>query len=82
MPNPPDSTEINPLDPIVAEADNATLDRVLRAAPSMIRADDLAALVPTLRRDRARFINLELRREEKKEGIDLTLPESPEEAIG
>lgn len=73
---------INPLDPIVAEADNATLDRVLRAAPSAISDADLAELVPALRRDRARFIDAEQRKEARKEGIDLDLPETPEEAVG
>ena len=72
----------NPLDPVVAEADNLTLDRVLRSTPTAIRADDLEALVETLRRDRARFIALELRKEERKEGaIDLNAPETPEEAL-
>lgn len=73
---------INPLDPIVAEADNATLDRVLRAAPSAIKDSDLAELAPALRRDRARFIDAEQRKEARKEGIDLDLPETPEEAVG
>jgi len=78
----------NPLDPIVAESQNLTIDRVLRASPSTIRNDqDLRDLVVALRGDRARFIAMERSKEDRKEGVetgrvDLDAPETPEEAAG
>ncbi len=55
----------NPIEETLADADAATLDRVLRANAYTLTEADFSALIEALRRDRARFIAKE---EEKKEG--------------
>lgn len=55
----------NPLDPVIAEQDNRTLDRVLRFQPDAIAAADWPMVVDALRRDRARFIHAQQNKEDK-----------------
>ena len=55
----------NPLDPVVAEHDNRTLDRVLRFQPDYITPADWSMVVEALRRDRARFIHAQQTKEDK-----------------
>ncbi len=57
----------NPLDPVVAERDNRTLDRTLRFAPVTIQPEDWVHIVEALRNDRARFIHAAKQKEEKQE---------------
>jgi hypothetical protein len=67
----------NPLDPIVAAEDSATLDRVLRAAPSTLTEADLDAMIEALRRDRVRFTESEERRAAKRRGEEtVDVPET------
>ena len=56
----------NPLDEAITDADNLTLDRVLRAAPEQLTPADFTALVDALRRDRARFVHAEETKADKE----------------
>jgi hypothetical protein len=55
----------NPLDPVIAEEENRTLDRTLRHAPPGITSEDWPQIVAALRGDRARFIHAAKVKEEK-----------------
>lgn len=67
MPTPDDTLPPDPLDPIVANADNLHLNRAITTAPNLLSDADLDVLIDVIRRDRARFNVAERKREEGDE---------------
>ncbi len=60
----------SPLEKIAEEKDAITLDRVMSKAPSLVTDEDLGQLVNALRSQRARFIAADVKKAEKKEGVE------------
>lgn len=60
----------NPLDEVVQDPQATSLDRVLATAPSLVTDSDLDAVIGRMREQRTQFIQLEAKKQAKKEGVE------------
>lgn len=69
----------NPLDEVVNTEGATSLDRVLATAPSLITDADLDAVIGRMREQRTQFIQLEAKKQARREGVE-DPPEQEEES--
>lgn len=60
----------NPVEDIIADQENLTLDRAMRAAPDTLTDVQIEDLVLALRGQRSRFIAADEKKAEKKAGVE------------
>ena len=63
-------SKANPLDEVVSAPGATSLDRVMATAPSLVTDADLDAVIGRMREQRTQFIQLEQKKQAKKEGHD------------